>query len=81
MWYINLKAKNEQDKQTATHGHGLQTSGTSGVREEEEDRQSKGGQIQGNRGRMKWVKGIKYMVAEGNWTLGGQHTIEYTDVK
>ena len=30
---------------------------------------------------MKWVKGTKYMVADGNWTLGGKHTTEYTDVK
>ena len=25
---------------------------------------------------MKWVKGIEYMVSEGNWTLGGNYTIE-----
>ena len=30
---------------------------------------------------MKWVKGIIYMVAEGNWTLGGKHIIEYINVK
>ena len=29
----------------------------------------------------KWVKVIKYMVDEENWTLGGKHTIEYTDGK
>lgn len=27
MWDVNLKAKNEQEKQTEAHGHGLWTSG------------------------------------------------------
>ena len=79
MWDINLKATNEQDKQTETQGHGQWTSGYQkvgggggGV-----GRQGKGGQIQRSRGRVKWVKGIKYMVAEGNWTLGGKHNRIY----
>ena len=81
MWTINLKATNEQDKQT--HGHRLQTSGYQrlGSKGRVGGRQGKGGQIQEDRGRVKWVKGIKYMVAEGNWTLGGNHTIEYIDAK
>lgn len=34
-----------------------------------------------NYGTVKWVKGIKYIIAEGNWTLCGRHTIEYIIVK
>ena len=48
------------------------------VGEEGRGRWSKGGQIQGD-GEV--VKEIKYMAAERNWTLGGNHTIEYIDVK
>ena len=33
----------------------------------------------GRMGRMKTVKGIKYMLKEGHKILGGEHTIEYTD--
>lgn len=29
----------------------------------------------------KWVKGVKYMVTDGNQTFGGKHAIEYTDTK
>ena len=47
MWDINLKATNEQDKQTETHGHGQYTSGFQRVagREEEGGRLGKRGQI------------------------------------
>ena len=80
MWDINLKAINKQDKQTETQGHGQWTSGYQRVggsgRKGEVDR-VKGVKYRGVDG----VKGIKYMVAEGNWTLGGNHTIEYIDVK
>lgn len=30
-------------------------------------------------GRLKRVKGVKSMVTEGDWTLGGEHTMPYTD--
>ena len=30
-------------------------------------------------GGMKRVKGVKYMVTEGDQTLGGENTMEYTD--
>ena len=33
------------------------------------------------KGKVYRVKGVKYMVAEGNWTLDGKYTIEYRDVK
>lgn len=29
---------------------------------------------------MNWVKGVKYKVTEGDYTQGGKHTREYTDV-
>ena len=32
------------------------------------------------RGRTKMIKGVKYMATEGDQTLGGEHTIAYTDV-
>ena len=33
-------------------------------------------------GRMiKWVKGVKYMVMDGNKTFGGEYAIMYTDIK
>ena len=47
-----------------------------GMAEEGEGRQDKRVQIQGDSKRVKWEKGIKYMVAEGNWTLGGKHTTD-----
>ena len=31
-------------------------------------------------GRVSWVKGVKCMVPEENWTLNGEHAIEYTDI-
>ena len=51
MWYINLKATNEQDKQTETRGHGLQTRGYQRVerRGMGGGRQVEGGQIWGER--------------------------------
>ena len=30
-------------------------------------------------GRMKRVKGVNYMVTEGDLTLGGGHTVQYTE--
>lgn len=30
-------------------------------------------------GRMMRVKGVEYMETEGDVTLGGEHTMEYTD--
>lgn len=29
--------------------------------------------------RLKRVKGVKYLVTEGDYTLGGEYTIHYTD--
>ena len=52
-----------------------------GVEEEGVGRQLKEVKYRGGTGTAKWVKKIKYMVAERNWTLGGKHTTEYIDVK
>lgn len=30
---------------------------------------------------MKWVKEVKYIVMNENETLGGEHKMEYTDIK
>lgn len=30
-------------------------------------------------GRLKRLKGVKYMVTEGNYTLGGEYTMHYAD--
>ena len=30
---------------------------------------------------MKWVKVVKYMVADGNLTVGGEPTIVHTDIE
>lgn len=32
-------------------------------------------------GRTKWVKGVKFMVTEGNKNFGRELTTEYTDIK
>ena len=34
---------------------------------------------EGGTGRMKTVKGVKYMVTKGDSTLGGEHTMQHTD--
>ena len=49
MWDINLKITNEQNKQTETHRHGLQTSGQQRVGERKGGRWDKKGQIWGDR--------------------------------
>lgn len=30
---------------------------------------------------VKWVKGVKYMMMDGNQAFGGEHTIEYIDIE
>lgn len=35
---------------------------------------------QGGREKTKKVKWIGYVLKEGDWALGGDHTVEYTDV-
>ena len=41
-------------------------------------RQQKGGPRGEGSGRRQRVKGVKYMVPEGDWTLSGEHTKAYT---
>ena len=36
---------------------------------------------EGGRRRVKCIKGIKYMVTDGNHAFGGKHTIDYTDIE
>lgn len=31
--------------------------------------------------KMNWVKGVRYMLKEGNQALGDEHTVEYTDIE
>lgn len=30
---------------------------------------------------VKWIKGVKHMVLNGNQAFGGEHTIVYTDIE
>lgn len=36
---------------------------------------------QGAKVRAKLVNGVKYMVKDGNYTFGSEHTIVYTDIE
>ena len=45
-------------------------------------RQQIGSYQRGKRsGEGEWVKGADYMVTDGNYTFGGEHTVVYTDVE
>lgn len=39
------------------------------------------GEGNGEAGRVNWVKGVKHMVTEGNYTFDGKHTAEYIDIR
>lgn len=62
----NIKQTNKLTKQKQTH----------------RDRQRNGGYQRGRwAGGGQWLNGAKYMVMNRNWTVGGDHSMECTDIE